>query len=114
MRGPGFGHGQWRGVKEGHVVPNYAFALYGKLWIDRFDGRRMYCPDYQRFLVDREWWVMANEVKRWTYCHNAMIYSLPEDNDKTHNFGGRDEIMRKDSETFERRRREGLIWGING
>lgn len=95
-------------------VPNYAFCLYGSKWIDSFEDRKIYCPEYQRFCIDREWHLNAVTSKRWTYCHNSWVYHMDQDNDKTHNFGDREKIIQEDTLTYIRRRHQGVVWGLNG
>lgn len=94
------------------MPPEWAFCLYGKQWIDTFDRRRWYCPAYQRFAVDHEWYLNAQAQGVWTYCPDAWIYHMPEDNDVTHNLGGRARIIEEDSQAFFQRKREGKLWGI--
>jgi hypothetical protein len=94
-------------------IPQYAFCVYGKEWLDRFQDRKMFCPDYERFVVDREWWLMANTIDRFVYCDKALIYHLPEDGDKTHHLGDRNALKVHDIQAFNNRRKRQLIWGLN-
>lgn len=98
--------------KEGYIELHYAFCIYGKEWIDRFKDRKFYYPWYKRFYVDKEWWVTAMYLKKWTFCFDAWIYHMPDLNDKTHYLGDRDKITDEDEAEYLRRRKEGLIWGV--
>lgn len=94
-----------------------AMGLIGARFLDRFPGRRPFCPDYRRFHFDAELGECARALGRFhfeaaarlTHYHPAHYRS---EMDETHRIVRQGPAARIDRAIWHERRSRGLVWGI--
>ena len=95
-------------------VVQASFGLIGKKFADRFPDRKVFCPDYYKFWIDKELEDYATSIGKFIYCAGAsLIHYHPahskEDADQTHR-DVRNYIMR-DITTRNERQKRNYLWG---
>lgn len=91
-----------------------AFGVIGIKYAERFPGKKVWCPDYNRFYADFELWQMAKELNKFHFSRQAqIIHCHPVIDKRLEDDTHRDvrKYIRKDKETFNRRKEMGLLWG---
>ena len=88
------------------------FMLMGMKFIERFDDRSPFCPEYRHFYADTELGHMARQLKRFKFCKESTLvhYHSETCNDQTHR--GAKRFWTDDHNTYVRRQKEGKLWGL--
>lgn len=88
-------------------------ALVGRAFLDRYDGRRLFCPEYYHFAAQEVGW-LANKLDRFYQCKEAQIHhyhpgiqDVPADT--THREARQHRV--RDRAIRAKRMEEGRIWG---
>jgi GT2 family glycosyltransferase len=94
-----------------------AMGLIGARFLDRFDGRRPFCPEYSRFHFDSELGLAAKKLGRFHYERTAtLVHHHPEHTDapedEAHARVRERAAVEADNVTWRRRRDAGLLWGV--
>lgn len=91
-----------------------AVTLVGDKFLNRFENRQMFCPQYLHFYVDTELAMYAKKVDKFFWCKDAKVYhehpSVTGRPDATHKYK-RDYKHNHDSGVFSSRQDRGLLWG---
>jgi len=93
-----------------------AFGVIGRKFGDRFPDRQILCPEYFRFYSDKELYLYATKVNKFTFCHLVQLeHHHPAFNiklaDSTHLKVRK--YLSKDREIFSERQMKTLLWGVN-
>lgn len=93
-----------------------AMGMVGARFLDRFDGRRPFCPDYSRFHADSELGLYARAVRRFHYETSASLVHYhplhyPHLKDATHERVRNRVQVQEDRRVWTERRARGLLWG---
>lgn len=95
-----------------------AMGLIGARFLDRFPGRRPFCPDYSRFHFDSELGQMARHLKRFHFAVDAKLNHYHpahyrQEIDETHRIVRDRHQVGTDRRVWDLRRSRGLFWGIH-
>jgi hypothetical protein len=91
-----------------------AFGIIGREFACRFPNKQVFCPEYQKFCIDKELEIYAKSVGKFKYCKEAaLVHHHPAFTktpaDKTHNYVRT--FLHTDLCIFEERHKHGYIWG---
>ncbi len=93
-----------------------AVGMIGARFLDRFPGRRPFCPEYSRFHADLELGRYAKKVHRFqmpdsvNLTHHHPKYE-PDAMDLTHQIVRDEAAVARDDATLRRRKAKRLLWG---
>jgi hypothetical protein len=100
---------------EGEDFP-YAFPVVGRKYLERFMGRRLYCPHYHHFHADTECGKTAERLGRFVHAKKARVVS----HHPKYGTAPKDETwkasrvnQRKDNKLLEAREARGELWGMH-
>lgn len=86
----------------------------GKEFINRFPQRQVCCTDYIHFYQDEEVLEYARSINKFKLSDAQLIHYHPafykNEMDETHKIP-RDDVRMKDTMTYNKRKKRGLIWG---
>lgn len=93
-----------------------AMGMIGGKFLDRFPGRRPFCPDYERFHFDSELGLYAQSVGKFVFESKATLvhwhpFHYPERKDEAHERVRESWPVMLDGLVWKERRRRGLVWG---
>lgn len=93
-----------------------AFGAIGTKFADRFPDRKVFCPFYEKFCIDKELELYAKIAQKFELLRNAMIVHFHPAHseckpDETH-YHARKRI-KDDLSLYKKRNEEGKIWGLN-
>lgn len=91
-----------------------AFGIIGKKYTERFPDKQVFCPQYERFYLDREVELYAKSINKFYYAKEAMLKHLHpaynrEWEDMTH-FSVR-KYLHQDKQNYILRQTKQLLWG---
>lgn len=91
-----------------------AFGIMGINFINLFQDRIVFCPNYESLYVDEEVGVLAKKLDRFVYCEKAKLQHLHpaftgKQPDETHKWNKRNK--QKDVLVYNKRKKLGLLWG---
>ena len=100
-------------VQSPHSFHPSGVALMGHGFLDRYEGRKPFCPDYFHFAA-QEVYELAGKLGRFVQCPEACVIHRhpcfnPDQMDQTHKDARR--LKKQDDETRRQRKAQGLIWG---
>lgn len=96
-----------------HAWHKTGVALVGKKWLDRYPGRRLFCPDYYHFAAQEIAW-LADKTKRFHQCKEAQITHFNPCFDTAHMDQTHTEARARgkaDRALRNTRKKAGIIWG---
>lgn len=86
----------------------YAFTLMNRRYIDHFQDRIIFCPDYVHYCSDMENGFFAQQSHCFLFCASAKVDHIRV-NDMTTQIGLKE--YKKDRNIFKIRQERGLLWG---
>jgi len=100
--------------KEGYSAS--AMGLIGRRFARRYPDMKCFCPDYSSFHADAELQLYARKLNKFHYAENARLTHyhpayFSEMKDDAHEYVRIPEVVKKDRETWNIRRKKGLLWG---
>jgi glycosyltransferase involved in cell wall biosynthesis len=103
-------------IKDGDGFSESAQPCLGRKFLERFNGKEIFCPDYLGFGGDAELGFLGKTLKRFVWCEEAKLYHYhpchhPEEMDDTHNVLRKGNRVTVDNAMYKRRRELGYLWG---
>ena len=99
-------------LPEDQACPG-AFGVIGKKFMERFPDKRVFNEDYERFYIDKELFLFANEIRRFHFDRDIKIEHLHPlfggTKDSTH-----DNVRKHlpvDKKTWQIRQANNFLWG---
>jgi glycosyltransferase involved in cell wall biosynthesis len=104
--------------------PEFTFKIFGQTMVgNTFLNRyreidfKFCCIDYFHFFQDEEMYLFSTELNKFIHCKKAILNHyhpafINEEKDETH-FIVRDEIIRNDTKTFNKRKEKKILWGLS-
>lgn len=94
-----------------------AMGMIGARFLDRFEGRRPFCPAYRRFHFDSELGLAAKKLGRFVHERSAtLVHHHPEhteaEEDEAHRRVRTPFAVVSDDLTWKRRKSANLLWGV--
>jgi glycosyltransferase involved in cell wall biosynthesis len=103
-------------IREKNGFCQSAMGIISGAFIRLFKGNPVFCPDYRSFHADSELGSFARSRNSFYFCKAAMLIHYhpahyKDEIDETHKLVRNAEVVRKDRETYDTRKRMGYLWG---
>jgi len=91
-----------------------AFGAIGTKFMERFQNKEVFCPQYKRFFLDQELYEYSSKINKFYFDESAKLIHCHPAFDKKYEDNTHFDVRKylgRDKEMHLRRKRENLLWG---